>query len=1488
MKRKWIIGAMVVAVFLIGASAILVGRDDRYLNVNIQSNYLPGEKMTFRVNARHVDVVGMALYRVDIEEVIDKAGDNGYAGSLSDVELSKAEKVREWKVDLDSGSGSGYSWGEYDMKNPGTGTYILQGESEGIFSTALLMVSEIAAVSKADDDKIMVFVAQKKSGIAVEGAAVKILTGKGAPLEKKTSSDGLAFFPGQNNSQTPIIVRSGSDVAVLNFYRYGYSREDRTFYIFTDRPVYRPGHTVNFKGIIRRKDCNGFSVPEGDKVYVTIRDAKGNDVYKKEFELTEYGSFSGAYELGEEPPLGHYLMFVESGGRLSNSGFLVEEYRKPEFEVEVVSRKDRVVTGESLEFTVEAKYFFGEPLRNAPVKYSVTRRHYYRSWGGGMRYPWYGDWKMGGARYYSYYGGNVVLEGEGETDGDGRLVIKVSETEVDQDMEYVLEARVTEEGRREFSGSGAAVVMSAAYSAHLETSRYLAKPGEDVWISLRTEGIDDLPVSRAMSLKIIKRSYEDGKSRERKVLERTVETDKSGRAGISFVPDDVGYFAVEVSGRDELGNPVSAQTGFHVVSKGRYYYWHSGGGVEIITDREEYSPGDDVNILINTPYQDAHALVTLEGAKIIDARVIRLEGGSGFYSFKAESKHQPTVDLSISIIRDNSLVQERATIIVPPGDKFLHVIVESDKEKYEPGEKAVVRVRTEDAGGRPVDAEVSLGVVDEAIYALNPETAQDIRAVFYGRQDNRVITQSSFWFRARGDEEVMPKAAGIMEEAEGEPMMKSTRRELAEDKSYAAAEIRSDFRDTAYWCAHLTTGPDGVAEVTFSMPDSLTTWRLTSRAVTKDTRVGETVYKVVARKNLMVRLQTPRFFTQNDEQNVTAVVNNYLDTDKQVKAVLNVKGLRLREKNEKLVNVPAGEAIRVEWRAVVEEPQDAWITVKALTDEESDAMQLTIPVLPHGAPGRDAAAGEAAEAGARFDLVLPEDYLPGTEKFTITLTPSLTAGMFDVLEYLAGYPYGCVEQTMSRFLPDVVIAEALQRAGRPMEGKLEELPEMVADGVKRLRDMQHGDGGWGWWKDDDTHPYMTAYVVFGLSRARRADFSLPAGMLDGGVDALKVMLSKKLDADGGSREREDFTWDARAYMLFALSEAGEEAGDAADTVYRHREELSDYGRAVLAMALNRFGNKEMALALVRDLEKNADINKLSARWEGETFHYRWTDNVVETTAFALMAFIEVDPGNPVVQKAVRYINISRRGDRWYSTKDTAAALMALTRYMSEYEDPDPDYEFTIELNGTRIGSGNVTRQDVSGTGIRYEISKGLKKGKNIVTVGREGKGNLYYYGAVEYFEGADFLDALDSGIRVERYYSRDMEGKQKLEQGAEVRPGGIIWSHVRVVPRSAYDYVMVEDFLPSGFEVHQAIVHPGGPVRPMIAPPYYYAHREFRDEKAVAFYTSILQDGKYEMATPLRAEVPGEVSAMPCRASLMYFPDVGGRSEEFRLEVLPE
>ena len=439
--------------------------------------------------------------------------------------------------------------------------------------------------------------------------------------------------------------------------------------------------------------------------------------------------------------------------------------------------------------------------------------------------------------------------------------------------------------------------------------------------------------------------------------------------------------------------------------------------------------------------------------------------------------------------------------------------------------------------------------------------------------------------------------------------------------------VRKNFLDTALWVGRLDTDATGRATVDLAMPENLTTWKIKVWGMGAGTRVGAGEVEVVTSKDLLIRLQAPRFFVERDEVVLSAVVHNYLATDKLVKVSLGLPDETLvpLDPTDVEVTVPAAGEMRVDWRVKVEREGEATIRMSALTDEESDAMELTFPVRIHGAPRMESWAGtvrpEAPSAG--IDFTVPSERRVADTRLEVRYSPTLAGAMVDALPYLVDYPYGCTEQTLNRWLPTVVTQRVLldmqvdlaavaqhqtnlnaQEIGDDRERAAQwkrfdrnpvfdrdEVDRMVRDGLKKLAEMQVSDGGWGWFSGygERSWPHTTAVVVHGLQVARDNDVALVPGLLEQGVDWLdryrEEQLVKLRNEAKGIDPRKKQADDLDALVHSILVDEGRDSAEMREFLYRDRNSLSVYSKALTALACHRVGDAEKLAMLRRNIEQ---------------------------------------------------------------------------------------------------------------------------------------------------------------------------------------------------------------------------------------------------------------------------------------------------------------
>ena len=598
----------------------------------------------------------------------------------------------------------------------------------------------------------------------------------------------------------------------------------------------------------------------------------------------------------------------------------------------------------------------------------------------------------------------------------------------------------------------------------------------------------------------------------------------------------------------------------------------------MIPDKKTYRAGETAQVLIVTGKAKTPVLVSIEGRDLRKHMVTRSAGFDGDSDVPVSAQDEPGIWVSAQFLRKGVMYQGAKYLKVPPVSHQLNVKIATDKPQYRPGERRSTAWRSRARRQAGARRGIQLGVVDEAIYAIRRDMMQDPLASSSAASGTCVHTEDSLNFYFNGE-------AGKRRMRLAELRAPSRLAQLKPDR-LVQPKIRKAFPDTAFWAADLVTDAAGKAQAKVEFPDSLTTWRATARGVTADTRVGGAIAKTIVRKNLILRLAVPRFFVQGDEVVISALVHNYLTTEKTARVSLDVKGLDVLEGATSEVRVAPRPEARLDWRVRAQQVRSAVVTGKALTDEESDALELDLPVNIPGVKQSQARGGAlAAGSAAAFDLTFPAKVQPGSRLLAIRISPSIAGSLFGALEYLTSFPYGCVEQTMSSFLPNIVVTQAVNELGLKVNLDTAGVQEKIRAGLDRLYNFQHEDGGWGWWETDESHPFMTAYVVAGLAQAKAAGVQVDADRVENG----EKWVAKTFAADP------KLAFDLRAYMQYALAVAGGPDANGLGQVYDQRAKLSPYGLAILGLALETVKDARAA-EIAGALEQAAQQDAEQAWW----------------------------------------------------------------------------------------------------------------------------------------------------------------------------------------------------------------------------------------------------------------------------------------------------
>jgi len=1407
---------------------------------------------------------------------------------------------------------------EVDLKEPGA--YLIEAFNEKLMAHTVVVISDLGMIIKSAPEGMLIYVSNKKTGEPVAEVNLRLMKSRKEKATAITDKSGLAHFAVENpsddeDSQLLILGQKENHFVLSDPYYWGFG-ETRQFVVhaYTERPIYRPGQTVYFKGMVRVATEAGYEVYTNQDLEVKINDMRGNEVYRQKLKTNANGTYAGELVLAEEPPLGSYdLMTSIPDGITHHASFKVEEYKKPEYKVEVSADKDQYANGDLITATIKADYYFGSPVANAQVDYYIFRGRYWRPWWHGTEYAWYYEEEASDDESNSYRA-EMIESNTDYLDANGQFTLTYQTQKGDADIDYYyrIEARVVDASRRQIIGSKQVVVTRGLFTISSYTNKYVYAPGEEVLLTLKTEDFKSNPVNAKVAVEVYTREWKSGSGWEnnKKIVAQSVNTDAGGKAALKFKTSESGYYYISATSIDSRGNKISTQD-YCWVSSGAGYYSYESKGIEIIPDKPSYQAGEVAHVLVISPAKNVWALITVEGTSILDQQVVNIKGTSQVVDIKIEDKHQPNFNFAAAILANDEFYSGNKNVIVIPAEKFLNVAISANKEVYRPQDDGELTIKVTNKDGEGVATELSVGMVDESIYALATDLTRDIKKVFYSKRYNRVSTYASIYFRFYG----YSRGLGGWAAKQTEGFSDRGFADVKADK-FKEARVRKDFRDTMFWQAQVRTDGNGIAKIKIHFPDNLTTWRTTVRAISEKTEVGEKIHKTLVRMDLIVRMETPRFFIQGDQLTISTIAHNYLAQDKQVKVSLQGEGVQIEPAGEKIITVPQNGEKRIDWTVRTNNIGTATLTAKALTNEVSDAMQLKVPILPHGLKTSEAVVMDIEEDRAVPDktIVIPTSANPATAELHVSVSPSLASTMLSALEDLAGYPYGCVEQTMSRFLPTAIVAYTAKKLNLNLRLQLlNELPKMMDKGLKALYNYQHSDGGWGWWENDATHPYMTAYVVYGLALTKQAGHAVQDERLTRGANNLARQLTQAklttkeisgLGNDEGSFEFIDAT--TQAYMLYALQtaqKAGVKVEAALDEQLAKLQKVqtNDYARSLLAMVSHSQNKTELANQLATQIENSCIESGSLCSWGGKTWHYNWQDDNVETTAFAVRSLVQVKYGSPRINSGIRYLLTQKRGNAWRSTKDTAMIIFALVDYLEKSKELEPNYKVKIFLNDKLVFEKQMTKNEALMPEQSIRLNGGsLRLGNNRIRVEKAGAGKFYSTFRSVYYAAGENLKASTTGFSVKREYYKLTQ--QQSSQGIQyvktpfagtLRSGDEMLVKVIVNSSAEYEYFMLEDPLPGGAEVIKdesgyTIIGESnyrGPREDEYNGSALYAAKEVRDEK-MAFFATRIAAGRHEFTYLLRAQIPGDYHVMPPLASLMYYPEYQGNGNETRVRIV--
>lgn len=1475
---------------------VILREKDPYLNVSMWSNIkTPQEKVTLTLSGSKVSEVQFRVYKVDLPNYLGAGNSLASLESdkLEDKILESFEKVREWTEVIPKDEIP-----EFELKVPGNiegaGLFLIHSLASSIdrkrnfIQNLLVNKTNLGFVLKRDENRILLYASQFDTSRAVSNVPVDLFFEDGTRQSIQTNEQGLAEFPlanisAEKLSQLLLVASQAGSTA------YAYAPSSSSYdemdaegmvegegeeasesqpkanlkyrpFLYTERPLYRPGQKVYFKGILRSENAQGqYDLVPTQDLAVHVTGPKGDILSELKLKTNAYGSFWGEVDLDEEADLGYYSLVLFLNGKEYRKDFEVDEYRKPEFKVEITPQQPRYFAGDKVQFQIDTQYYFGAPVE-AQLEYTLYIDTYvYHLPGDDYQDEYEGD-------FYGGYG-EVIEEGTLQSDANGRAVISVQSEKSNQDQKYILRVVAKDITERTVTREGEVLVTAGDFFFSTQRDQYLATAGQSFPLTIKTYDYEEKPVSRDYEVLVEREKWDPLIHEYSYEKEKTFKgkTEASGRGSVDLLIARGGYYRLSIEGKDSKGRQVL----YHD------YLWVSGRSsdtedyglekkISLITDKKKYQPGETAKLLLVGPVKDASVLLTLEGTRLHQYRVEKLDGFSKQIEIPLQKEWVPNLFVVASVVTSKDVYEESVELVLGSPEKVLNVEIKPNAEIYHPADSIDYKITTQDSSGNPVPAEVSIGVVDESLYALKADTT-NIQKFFWGPRPNRVSTSNSFSGIYSG---------GIAKE----------------DQNL----LRKNFKDTAYWNPSVVTNDQGEAIVNFKLPDNLTTWRATVLGNTLSTQVGQQINKVISSKDLIVRIAAPRFFRERDRVTLKAILHNYTDKIQQLTVNLGVEGLEFEnpgDNKERTITLNPKQVSSFDFNVLAKVPgTKAKVQLLAKNAAVSDGVELKIPVLPHGLEEHHYAQGEVPPAvlggmsQKKVSLAFPTQVDPGRSQLKLTLDTSFVAQLIGTLSYLIDYPYGCVEQTMSRLLPALMVADLNKSMGITDSALDKKIEKVVKKGMKRILSFQHSDGAWGWWKQDESDPFMTAYALYGLIRAKQYGQNIEGAVLTRGLTALEKMIPKDNNVQNtqgpvhGSLKYNDTL--AFIYYVDALLGGKVKLPPPGDPAF-----TSVLSQAYLVLAYESKGKPELAKSYLENLER-------SAICKNELCHFSLGDpkgyGDVEATAWALQALIRGNSPNVVLRdQIVRWLISKRKGGMWRQTRETAAVLYALSEYSRSLPGGVRGVKANVSLNGTELEKINVSSPHFVRKFSAQASAQGPGKvqfieGNNDLGIDNLIDHTLFYQTDLTFFSKQEDLGAVSNGVQVSREYVnlkvKDFTSKtyEVTPLKGPIKPGDLLGVRITLQSEEDLDYILIADPLPSGFEVVDGIRFDEKAV--------YFSEMERYDER-VAIFGRYFGKGLHIFNYAIRPELMGDFHVMPTEVEEMYKPEVNGSSAENRLQV---
>ncbi len=1309
---------------------------------------------------------------------------------------------------------------------------------------------------------------------------------------------------GLNSFNFPVTVSGGKGLdEATDYLDRAFASKHILGHAYTEKLLYRPGQYIHYKAMFRERDKTNLELtyPSFTKVRFEIISPAGETIVSEDQSLSSFGSTWDKYQLPDEAKLGSYrLQWTALEEKENEEGvselqlitsskttteISVQEYALPKFKVDALTEKHDYFSNEKIVIQLRAKEYSSAPLEGGKVRYRVIARPFYPEDTEDEGFTYDQEFM----RFNRQYRNQTVLDQEDTLDANGVVTITLPESfdALTDEFDYTLsiEYTVIDDQKREVSNTvtvrSLRVMNEEDYVPGIKMQRgtYSVNtnvPFEFVSKDFRLKRVPEKPLALTIYQNVQRCETEEAFLKgevtrcniEPKIVHQdTLTTNAEGLGSYSHRFTVPGKYTIELTNAEKKVTKsvwiTSRNMPPAIDSKEDRY-------LQMSLDKETYKLNEKALLTIHSPYPTSTLVLSFEANDVLHARVIEMTSPLLEYTIPMSELYMPNVYINGIVIEKNSARVPHFKIgylnlKLDQSEKNLHVELSPDKSEYSPGEEATITITTKDHKGNPVPAEVSLAVVDEAIIRLGGQVDARLLRRFYSRR--LLFVQNALTLVGLHHDRYFATYGGAGKGG----------------YSYDIPPVRKLFEEVAFFNGSVKTNDNGTATISFTMPDTLTSYTLLAAGASHEKHLmGISEDTLTVKMDYYMDAILPRFLRHGDTADVVARVYNRTDYDASIEVRLEGEGFTLlSESQEVKTEVPKDKFTDVTFQVQIADDRDeVEFTFKTIGTAGTDAMQHTKPV--HGyelfSEVQDTIAITGDQSTAET-IAFPKyiDKSQGHAKFTIAT--SILSALKSSLHKLVSYPYGCAEQTISSTVPNALYAKLASSLGIKEDTRA---TEFTKEGLAAIASYQSDDGGFSYWKGGkEGDLYVSTVVGHGLADIKEAGFEIPAEIHDAFIAYLKKQIENTRQWQGGKNDR------VSALDLVAIITLLDPTSDYVRIIEREFYRLPALSTRDLSLLAKIYTIRQPLISgpprelLDKKLEIiENELWKSIVKNDNGTYHVERYEPYRQKRSFStsntdlleiLQTLIILNPRDGRIAPLIRQVYAPNKYKGYFSSFEERLRFAVLAEYL-EYASQN-----TYVTNATISIAGNenfFAIKDIESEVLEYALPELLDE-KNAISVQGEIDGDDNSLAFVSYDIGYKVHDVsqivpIENGLKISRSI-KTSKGKE-LNDFDTVKVGDHLQITLSVENPDAAQHVAITDALPATFE--------------FIDPPQSatgFGHVDFRDERLDAFLSGSTKSAS--ITYTVRVIADGTYSWPPAVGVAMYRPEVSGQSAGSKLTI---